>query len=179
MMTTPEEEDFFLSHININSSVLEYGSGASTLQIARRAGYVVSVEHNKEWYDKAANGEQYRNMTVLYAQQNKEMPNGYSDGSDEEFYDYVRAPWGFLTFNVVLIDGRARMACVRHLVENQEHYFGSVGTPTIFIHDCTPSADILIDREKDERVELKSNEAYRYLTKVGGVGTMMRFRLKE
>lgn len=50
-----EEENFFLSHLKSDHKVLEYGSGESTKQIAERVDSVLSIEHQKNWYEKVKN----------------------------------------------------------------------------------------------------------------------------
>ena len=47
--------DFIKGRIKKQHTVFEFGSGNSTFFYAKYAGLVVSVEHDKEWYDKIVN----------------------------------------------------------------------------------------------------------------------------
>lgn len=78
--------------------LFEYGSGQSTLYFAKRVKKVVSVEHDRDWYDHLA-GRLPSNATVHY----KELEYGGEYArfilSTEENYD------------LVIIDGRDRVNC--------------------------------------------------------------------
>lgn len=99
-----------------DARVLEWGSGASTLWLARRAGEVTAIEHDPGW---AADVESLApaHVTVLV-----ELPEPSSapavpsakpgfDGLDFSRYvariDDVGGP-----FDLIVIDGRAREACL-------------------------------------------------------------------
>jgi len=40
------------SYLKPNMSVFEYGAGGSTIFLSRRVNKLVSIEDNKDWYDK-------------------------------------------------------------------------------------------------------------------------------
>lgn len=128
MFTSAAEEKFFLSHIKKTDKVLEYGSGVSTLQIAFFCKKIISIEHNKEWYDKLANRIP-DNCTLFLRRPNLPYIEGNEDGNYEEFKDYINAPINYGPFDIILIDGRARNECAKicHLIANKETF--------IFIHD--------------------------------------------
>ena len=44
--------EFLSKRLNNRMTVFEFGSGNSTLFFSDRVNQVVSVEHNKDWYDK-------------------------------------------------------------------------------------------------------------------------------
>ncbi|MCL6493525.1 MAG: class I SAM-dependent methyltransferase [Ignavibacterium sp.] len=44
--------DFLKERLNKNMTVFEYGSGSSTLFFAKRVKEIISVETDKEWYEK-------------------------------------------------------------------------------------------------------------------------------
>jgi len=115
------------------SRVFEYGSGGSTLFIARRAGQFVSVEHNKSWYDllskllkesgfknyeyflrepkfigkEPADNADYRNYADASPQ--------YSGCSFKSFCEVIdKFPDSF--FDLVFIDGVARPSCIFHSI---------------------------------------------------------------
>ena len=63
---------FLQKAVTIQSKVFEYGGGGSTLFFVKRAGEVITVEHDKEW-SKILTGmikKQYRNL-VLNGQQQR------------------------------------------------------------------------------------------------------------
>ena len=106
--------------------VFEYGSGASTLWLAKRADEVHSVEHHREFGEHLA--------TTLSAYPNIEfriVPPVPSDspriGSQKEgnagldFADYVAAIEDVPgDFSLIVIDGRAREACLERAAKRLE-----------------------------------------------------------
>jgi len=110
--------------------VFEYGSGASTLYWLSKGATCVSIEHEKQWYDKmnssfAAIAEldyrliepelrSYSEITI-----NSANPDHYSSNSPEfknyDFSHYVKQIDEFPDeyFDVVMIDGRARPSCIK------------------------------------------------------------------
>jgi hypothetical protein len=114
-------------------SVFEYGSGGSTFFFASRAARVVSVEHEKGWYDiveRSLRDQGYTNTEFLYVApqsvSESEPPQccalrSLSDKpkySDRHFDAYVRAiePYTDQSFDLVVVDGRARACCVHAAV---------------------------------------------------------------
>ncbi|QZH75086.1 MAG: class I SAM-dependent methyltransferase [Erythrobacter sp.] len=96
---TREVADFLAA--TKNSRVFEYGSGASTVWLARRAAEVISVEHDRDWHRiieplVAGTG----NATVL--------PRDLQ-GSD--YIDAIATAGG--QFDLVVIDGRRRNDCLQ------------------------------------------------------------------
>ena len=119
MFTKKEEELFFLGFLNNNKSVLEYGSGESTLEIAKKVKKIVSIEHQKHWHDviksKTIN---LNNVTLILKEPNLPFTEGFEDGDYKTFKDYVDAPVNYYPFDVILIDGRARAACSESVAKN-------------------------------------------------------------
>ena len=90
----------------------------------------MSVEHDLDWYRKlmrsfrrafsmSPNGEEIR-IEAFGARSSFEYlyrpAHGQTGcGTYEEFQEYVAAPRG--RFDLVVVDGRARKACVRHVLE--------------------------------------------------------------
>jgi len=102
--------------------VFEYGSGASTIWLARRAGYVTSVEHDPSWYrlvgQKVA---AYGNVRLLNVPADPESETDAAFLSNKagwkgrSFRNYVRAIDDDAgEFDLIVIDGRARPACLHH-----------------------------------------------------------------
>jgi len=90
--------DFIKERIRKQHTVFEYGSGNSTLFYAKYAGIVVSVEHNREWYDKIV-GEKPENSEMIFC--------------DLEYGgDYCKVPLKLKEkFDLIIIDGRDRVNC--------------------------------------------------------------------
>jgi hypothetical protein len=85
--------------------VFEYGSGYSTLFWAARAREVVSVEHNRAWYEKIS-GLAPQNARVILAPIDKKEDYHPSPELREQFRAYAEAIEG--RFQIIVIDGYAR-----------------------------------------------------------------------
>lgn len=102
--------------------VFEYGSGASTVWLARRAGQVQSVEHHAGFADHMhAVLAKHSNASVRVVEPVRRahpaVPSGKEGHESLDFADYVGAiddETG--TFDLVVIDGRARSACLEAAV---------------------------------------------------------------
>lgn len=106
--------------------VLEFGAGGSTLLLSEWAGDVVSIEHSQEWTNRIEarlRARSRRNVTVVHAPPDDARRDWMYRGRDGRFYRaYVRAGtaavrrrFGGLV-DLVLVDGRARVACVKALM---------------------------------------------------------------
>lgn len=110
--------------------VFEYGSGGSTLFWQTRGASVVSIEHDPTWFAAvrsrlaAAPPVDYRLIeprpgSSLQASDPSD-PNAYLTTDerwrDASFRRYVTAIEEFPdgTFDIVLVDGRARPSCIKH-----------------------------------------------------------------
>lgn len=134
MVNNIEEQDFFLSHLNTDLDVLEYGCGESTLTIAPLVKSLTCFENKEAWameIKARVKAAGYTNVTILTVKENKEPSADYDDGTYEDFKNYVDAISAFPphSFDVVFIDGRARVACAKACIPflKPEGY--------IFIHD--------------------------------------------
>lgn len=119
--------------------VFEWGSGGSTLFLACRVRELVTIEHDERWasrvrerLDADAQARAHCDHRVVPARRDAERtraahpagaPHGTLDyrSSDEAwaghvFDDYARAIDGYAdeSFDLVIVDGRARNACVAH-----------------------------------------------------------------
>lgn len=99
-------------------SVFEYGSGASTLWLARRCAQVTSVEHHAGFAEmmRGVLTQQHVSLNTIEptksAQPRIRSNKEGQDGMD--FYDYVKSiNDGDSPYDVIVIDGRAREACLR------------------------------------------------------------------
>ena len=121
------------SYLKPHMDVFEYGAGGSTLFLAKRASRVVSVEHDEEFYQvvaKQLTAGQMQNCELILRKPERMHPGDEpSEGSRNfasfqgkyrglSFGDYVKAidryPDG--SFDLVAVDGRARVSCVRHAI---------------------------------------------------------------
>lgn len=104
-----------------DARVFEWGAGASTLWLARRAGTVLSVEHDPEWADSLS-GMLPGNAAVRTV-----LPEPRTDATvvtsakpgftHLDFSDYVSAIDDTTgVFDLIVIDGRAREACLSRAI---------------------------------------------------------------
>jgi len=77
--------------------VYEYGSGGSTLYFAKRSGRVVSIEDDKDWYDRivrVVNERQLRNVDIRFTPANLSSvelfrASGYPGALPRELADII------------------------------------------------------------------------------------------
>ena len=94
---------FLEQRLKSDMRLFEYGSGYSTLFYARYVHHVVTVESDREWYEKI-NKEKPDNVVLLWMTFEK-------DG------DYCRAVrQSDELFDVIVIDGPDRVRCAKHAV---------------------------------------------------------------
>jgi hypothetical protein len=116
-------------------SILEYGSGISTYYHLKTlgacgGGRLVSVEHDLDWHRKllrsfrrAFGAEPRREQMQIdafgarstFEYLHRPAYGLTGCGTYQEFEKYVQAPRG--RFDLVVVDGRARKACVSHVLE--------------------------------------------------------------
>lgn len=128
MFCKNEEKMFFLNYLKKTDRLLEYGSGESTNIISDYVNEIVSVEHNLFWFEKI-NKVRKNNVTLIYKPVDTPYTEGGHDGTYAQFKSYVEAPLLNGKFDVVLIDGRARIECfkfVKNVINNNA---------LIFVHD--------------------------------------------
>ena len=98
--------------------VFEYGSGASTLWLARRADEVHSVEHHAGFAEHIRptleqHANIYLNVVEPMKSANPDVPSAKEGHAGLDFADYVATidkVGG--SFDLIVIDGRAREACL-------------------------------------------------------------------
>ena len=143
--------DKFLSEKS-KAQIFEYGSGGSTLFWIKSGAKVVSIEHDPSWYKKISKRvgkckeldyrlimPEYRGEEWSYLS-DPANPEDYAT-SDEKlrnysFENYVKQIDNFAeeNFDLVIIDGRSRPACIHHsaskvrlggllLLDNAEHSY--------------------------------------------------------
>lgn len=95
--------DFIKERLNKQHTVFEFGSGSSTSFYAKQAGIVVSVEHDKDWYEKIISTKP-ENAELIFCEL---VRNG----------DYCRVPLKLEeTFDIIIVDGRDRVNCCKQSV---------------------------------------------------------------
>lgn len=113
-----------------DARVFEYGSGASTIWLARRAGHVTSVEHHAGWHGRMT-AELAARSDLCPVELNFIAPDTakatdalyISEKAGEKgqsFAAYARAiedrPEAL--YDLIVIDGRARNACLAHAMRH-------------------------------------------------------------
>ncbi len=110
------EEQFLYDSLRPDFTVLEWGAGGSTIEIAKRVKSLYSVEHNFEWFKKVLK-EMPGNVNLFWCPRNHEEAPAH-DGTYDDYKDYILYPERFgVQFDVVYIDGRARPYCAQDAVK--------------------------------------------------------------
>jgi hypothetical protein len=103
------------SRMSKTTSVFEWGSGSSTYYFAKYCERVISVEHDAEWA-RLLQDQLPENCTLnlecaddcdsdrIYS-----LKDGYRDKNFKRYVDCIDRYDG--TFDIIVIDGRARVAC--------------------------------------------------------------------
>lgn len=93
--------EFIENRLHERFEVFEYGCGNSTLWWAARVNNVISCEHDREWYEKV----------------NRRIPENVSLSYQELVYggEYCQVIGQYRDqFDVVVVDGRDRVRCVKN-----------------------------------------------------------------
>ena len=140
--------------------VFEYGSGGSTIFIAKRVKSIVSIEHDKKWYQivnavlnkNAINNCEYFLIEPDYKDL-KSIPSYkiFSQLLFKPFKQYIAQidRYPDASFDLVSIDGKARNFCVRRAIRKVRK--GGI----LLLDDSNykifrPSLDLLIQYQKHE-----------------------------
>ena len=123
---------FLESNVSKNTKVFEYGGGGSTLFFTERAGEVVTVEHNKEWFNILSNRikntynwkgifiepEVMQDDNITDISNPDEYISSEKEFENKSFYKYASCIDNYSDnyFDVVLVDGRARPSCIKHAI---------------------------------------------------------------
>lgn len=91
--------DFLTPRLKINLVLFEFGSGNSTLFFAERVKNVISVEHNKEWY-QIVNSTKPSNVRLV--QTESDSVNDYL-----EYFNNLKE-----TVDIIIVDGLHRNECL-------------------------------------------------------------------
>jgi methyltransferase family protein len=116
-------EGFLSDHPD--ARIFEYGAGASTAWLAKRAGQVDSVEHDTEWVENVRElladtpGVKLHAVPATPATPQTVVRSGRAGHADLDFADYV----GTIdrvggTFDLIVVDGRARVDAFRRALDH-------------------------------------------------------------
>lgn len=115
----------FIEEYILNRSktvVFEYGSGASSLWLAKRCQYVTAVEHDTTWFkyiqEKTAD---YENIDIILQKpDNVKCKDKIYHSHKRGFHKYSFSQYAIsiektkTKYDIIIIDGRARNACLKH-----------------------------------------------------------------
>lgn len=142
---TREEKKMLFNHLSPEKKYLEYGAGRNTAEIVKRVGHVMSVEHDPAWHALISK-EAGPNARVILC-----PPSGLhfalseggtnwnflsfekfleKDGSRESFKNYIETVKEG-PFDVILVDGRARLYCLEYIHTRKLLNPGGI----LFVHD--------------------------------------------
>lgn len=93
--------DFIKNRISQKHLIFEFGSGNSTIFYAKKAKNIVSVEHDKAWFDKIKNTSPANAEIILC----KVVANG----------EYSKMPVKTRKkYHIIIVDGRDRVNCCKN-----------------------------------------------------------------
>jgi len=115
---------FLKSTLDKNMQGLEYGSGKSTIFFSARIGHLISVEHDKNWFNlvnKKLDDQEIKNVKyVLLEPKNIESKKEIEIRNQNDFLEELtnsKSYYGFAldlkdqSLDFIIIDGRARVEC--------------------------------------------------------------------
>lgn len=156
------EIDLIDSYLQPDWSVIEYGAGGSTLYFSTKVRRWDSIEHSAAWaaaINEALDEQGVQRASVISVPiaTPAVITGPYPDGYLASFEEYVQAILRFPIPNAVLVDGRARLACMRAALSR----VGKDGL--IFIHDFSAAGR--------ERYNAILSEA-KIITQTGGLAVL-------
>jgi hypothetical protein len=148
VMMETEEREMVEKYLEPHHTMLEYGSGGSTLHFSQLVKDYVSVEHNAEWYKKIKHhiGDNcnlelientYNGYNIDSVFWNRLAPSSRADWGSlmsgdyyKLFKKYIEFPFSIgKKYDRILIDGRARPECAKYI------YDAIDDDAVVFIHD--------------------------------------------
>lgn len=145
------EEDFLFSHLKKDIEVLEWGSGSSTIAIAKRVKEVITIEHDLSYF-RLLESKKIENIRPFYVRYNS-LEKKADDGTYENYRDYINFPKMFgRKFDLIFIDGRARVECAKVAVDLLKE------NGVIMIHDYrnpNPACDRPEYKEVEDFLEIQ------------------------
>ena len=154
------EYKFIEKFLNKNDTLLEFGSGNSTIYFSGIVKKVISIEHDVDWVNslnKLINAYDIQNIELIYQAAHSPDPKPCRY---EQFKDYVHLPaTKNLQFSKVLIDGRARKYCAKYLWDIIDE------NVVVFIHDFNRA---------DYQMALKYYDMIEVLTEGQGIAALKK-----
>jgi hypothetical protein len=98
--------EFLRERLTKNMLLFEYGSGYSTLFFSKLVKKVVSVEYDKDWYERMSKEGLNENVRLLYQELDYDGKYCSSINNTDDKYQ------------VVIIDGRDRVRCALNSIKN-------------------------------------------------------------
>lgn len=126
-------------HLQPHWSVVEYGSGGSTIWMAHKVFRLQSIEHSSKWASVVNTtlshyGIRNVSISVIPIKQRAVFRGPYPEGYLNAFRSYADFIMELPQPDAVLVDGRARLACMRRALQCLRpggvlflHDFGSCG----------------------------------------------------
>lgn len=158
-----QEKQLFYKFLNNAKYYLEYGSGGSTYQASIRPNIkkIVSVESDKLWYNKIKT--LIKNKLRYYYVELNAKPNTFGHPINAstammEYYPSIIKRYRINLFDLILIDGRFRVACA------------------LICHNYINNNCIVIVDDIGDRPYY--NEIYNYYNKIEQAGRMIAFKKK-
>lgn len=128
------EYKFIEKYLKKDDTLLEYGSGNSTIYFSGIVKSVISIEHDIDWINslkKIINVYDITNIELIYQAAHSPDPKPCRY---EQFKEYIHLPaTRKLKFTKALIDGRARKYCAKYLWDIIDE------NVIVFIHDFNRS----------------------------------------
>lgn len=91
--------EFLKQRLNKGMAVFEYGSGNSSLWLAKQVNTVISCEHDKAWYE-LVRMKTPSNIKIIY----RNLDSGEYTGEISNYRD---------EFDIIIFDGRDRVNCIK------------------------------------------------------------------
>lgn len=122
---TYEAIEWLESMMKPNIRVFEWGSGGSTLFFANRVQQVTTIEHDFDWYkmvSKKLVHKEITNVDLHLIEPEAQIHPSYRSTNQQykglSFQRYVQIIDTFPnnTFDLVVVDGRARLSCIQHSI---------------------------------------------------------------
>lgn len=116
--------DWFSRHLTQNMVLFEWGSGGSTVFFSQHVKQVIAVEHDPVWYQQVADTLEkkgYKNISLKLVEpvSARNIDSWYMSAGkkyvDQSFEAYIKAidEYPDHSFDVIVVDGRARPGCIR------------------------------------------------------------------
>lgn len=164
MFNNNEEVLYLESFLNKKKTVLEWGSGGSSIFIAQRVKELHSIESDLFWFNEVK-AKLPDNSFIYHVAKNSEEAPGH-DGTLANYYNYVNYANSInKKFDVIFIDGRARVECAKVAVNLLKK------DGVILMHDYAHP------KEQYRRREYEVVE--KFLQRTGGEFTLHSFKVKE